>query len=315
MEWRALVTATAELNIHRNAPIPTWFGIGGSADRLVRPVSLDDLRRCIELDPNLRVFGDGANLLVDDAGVAELVVELAEHEFTGVRRDDATGLTIAGAGVNLFDLINQTVRVGMSGLEALGGIPATVGGAAIMNAGGKFGQFSDAVARVHALDRSGRTLVLERSQIDFGYRRSGLSHLIITAVELDLRPGDPAALRARHKDIMAFKKSTQPLSANSAGCVFKNPCVPASVRERLGMAPAPPGGPERVSAGMLLDRAGCKGMAVGGAEVSASHANFVVTHKGASAGDVIELMRQAAAKVKDMFGVELEREVVVWSRT
>lgn len=306
------MSATAELDIRKNAPIPTWFGIGGSADRLARPAGLDDLRRCIELDPDLRIFGDGANLLVDDAGVAELVVEFTEHEFTSVRRDDATGLTIAGAGVNLFDLINQTVRLGMSGLECLGGIPATVGGAAIMNAGGKFGQFCDAVARVHALDRRGRALSLERAQIDFGYRRSGLNHLIITSVELDLRPADPAALRARHKEIMAFKKSTQPLSANSAGCVFKNPCVPAAVCERLGVEPTPGG---RVSAGMLLDRAGCKGMAVGGAEISASHANFVVTHKGASARDVIGLMGQAAARVRDVFGVELEREVVVWSRT
>jgi UDP-N-acetylmuramate dehydrogenase len=308
------VPATADLQIEKNAPIPTWFGIGGGADRLARPASIDDLRRCIELDPGLRVFGDGANLLVDDPGVSELVVELTE--FTSVRRDDTTGAMIAGAGVNLFDLINQTVRVGLAGLEGLGGIPATVGGAAIMNAGGAFGQFSDAVARIHALDRSGRTLVLERSQIDFGYRRSGLNHLIITAVELNLCPGDPIALRARHKEVMAYKKSTQPMAANSAGCVFKNPHVPAALAERLGQpAAGDQSGPQRMSAGMLLDRAGCKGMTVGGAQVSDWHANFFITHKGAAARDVIELMRQAAARVKDTFGVDLEREVVVWSRT
>src|SRR5262249_36504514 len=159
------------------------------------------------LDPDLRIFGDGANLLVDDTGVSELVVELTSHEFTSVRRDDATGLTIAGAGVNLFDLINQTVRVGLSGLEGLGGIPATIGGAAIRNAGGAFGQFSDSVARIHARDGCGRMLSLERSRIDFGYRRSGLNHLIITSVELDLRPGDAKALRTKHKEVMAYKKT------------------------------------------------------------------------------------------------------------
>ncbi len=308
--------ATAELNLEQNAPIPTWFGIGGRADRMARPASLDDLKRCVELDPELRIFGDGANLLVHDDGVSELVVELTAPAFTGVRRDDATGLTIAGGGVNLFDLINQTVRVGMGGLESLGGIPATVGGAAIMNAGGKFGQFSDCVVRVHALDRRGRTLILERHQIDFGYRRSGLNHLIITAVELDLRPGDPAALRARHKEIMAYKKTTQPMSANSAGCAFKNPYAPASVFERL-QVPVPAGltGPTRLSAGLLLDRAGCKGMTVGGAVISDWHANFLTTSAGAKAADVIDLMRRAAARVKDTFGVELEREVVVWSRS
>ena len=307
--------ATSELKIEKDAPIPTWFGIGGRADRMARPESLEELRRCVELDTDLRVFGDGANLLVDDPGVSELVVELTAREFTSVRRDDATGLTIAGAGVNLFDLINQTVRPGLAGLEGLGGIPATVGGAVIMNAGGAFGQLSDSVARVHAMDRCGRMLSLERSRIDFGYRRSGLNHLIITSVELDLRPGDPKALRARHKEVMAYKKTTQPMSANSAGCAFKNPCVPAAVAERLGQPlTGAQNGPQRISAGLLLDHAGCKGMKVGGAEVSGEHANFFIAHAGARARDVIELMCRAAARVKDAFGVDLEREVVVWSR-
>ncbi len=308
--------ATAELSIEKNAPIPTWFGIGGRADRMARPSSLDDLKRCLELDPDLRVFGDGANLLVDDPGVGELIVEFTRPEFTSVRRDDATGTTIAGAGVNLFDLINHTVRLGLGGLEGLGGIPATIGGAAIMNAGGTFGQFSDSVARVHAMDRRGNAVCLDRARIDFGYRRSGLNHLIITSVELDLRPGDPKALRTKLKEVMAYKKSTQPMSENSAGCAFKNPLVPAALAQRLGQPlRGAQNAPQRISAGMLLDRAGCKGMTVGGAEVSGWHANFLITKAGAKARDVIELMRLAAARVKDTFGVELEREVVVWSRT
>ena len=176
-----------------------------------------------------------------------------------------------------------------------------------MNAGGAFGQFSDVVAKVHALDRVGRTHVLDRARIDYSYRHSGLNHLFITAVELDLKPADPEALRERLKEVMAYKKGTQPLAENSAGCVFKNPTLTHAI-DGIGQAG------QRVSAGMLLDRAGCKGMRVGGAQISDWHANFFVTREGALAHEVIELMNLAAARVKDRFGVELQREVVVWER-
>lgn len=299
--------ATDELKIERDAAIPTWFGIGGRAERLARPRNVEELRRCLEIDPNLRVLGDGANLLVDDAGIPEMVIAFTAPEMSTVRRDEATGRTIAMAGANLPKLIVEAVRLGMAGIEGLGGIPATLGGAVIMNAGGAFGQIGDAVARVHALDRRGRDVALDRSQIGFSYRHSGLAGLIITAIELDLRPGDPAALRERLKEVMAYKKSTQPMAEKSAGCVFKNPTLAAQI-EGIAAAGA------RVSAGMLLDRAGCKGMKVGGAEISHGHANFFVTREGASAGDVIKLMELAAARVLDRFGVRLEREVVVWRR-
>jgi len=302
------VTATKELQLERNAPIPTWFKIGGRAERLARPRSVDDLRRCLDLDPNLRVLGDGANLLVDDAGIPELVVAFTAPDFTTVRRDDATGLTIAAAGANLPKLIVETVRLGMAGIEGLAGIPATIGGAAIMNAGGKYGQIADAVVRIHALDRRGRTITMDRRDIPFSYRHSGLTNLIITSVELDLRPGNPIALRDRLKEVMAYKKSTQPMAADSAGCVFKNPTLTAAI-DGIGA----PG--DRVSAGMLLDRAGCKGLCVGGARISDWHANFFTTRQDAAARDVIQLMDLAAAKVHDRFGITLEREVVVWKRS
>lgn len=296
-----------ELKFERNAKIPTWFGIGGGADRLVRPTSTDDLRRCLELDPDLRVLGDGANLLVDDAGVRELVVAFTGPEMTSVRRDDRTGLTIAMAGASLPRLITESVRLGMGGLEGLGGIPATVGGAVIMNAGGKFGQISDAVRRVHALDRSGRDVTLEREQIEFGYRHSGLNRLIVTSVELDLRPGDAAALRARLLEVMAYKKESQPMADKSAGCVFKNPTLDRDI-DGIGRRG------DRVGAGMLLDRAGCKGMSVGGATISPRHANFFVTGPGARAADVITLMELGADRVLERFGLRLQPEVVVWRR-
>jgi UDP-N-acetylmuramate dehydrogenase len=302
-----MTTATQTDPIIAPAPIPTWFGIGGSADRFCTPRSVAELRRCLEIDPNLRILGEGANLLVDDDGVSELVVELSSPAFTGVEIDDKTGHVNAGAGADLPALVVESVRRGLSGLEGLGGIPATLGGAVIMNAGGAFGQIADSVVCVHALDRAGRERKVEKSEIDFSYRQSGLNGLVITGVELMLPPGNPAMLRARLKDVMAYKKNSQPMAENSAGCCFKNPTLAHDLKD-IG----PKG--QRVSAGLLIDRAGCKGMRVGGAMVSPRHGNFVVTGAGARARDVIELMDQMTKRVQDTFGVTIEPEVVIWKR-
>ncbi len=303
-----MTTQTSSVEIESNAPIPTWFGVGGRADRLARPETVEQLIECVRLDPDLRVLGDGANLLVDDAGVKELVVDLSRGVFKDVAIHDETGFVVAGAGAPLTQLITECVRRGLGGLEKLAGIPASVGGAAIMNAGGAFGQTCDHLIRVHAVDRAGREHAFDRAQIDFGYRRSRLNHLILTSVEFSLDQGDPEALRAELKRCMAYKKGTQPLASDSAGCVFKNPTLRKAV-EGVGEAG------ERVSAGMLIDLAGLKGERVGGAEVSGQHANFIVTHDGASARDVIGLIGLVSDRVHGRFGVLLEREVVVWGRS
>jgi UDP-N-acetylmuramate dehydrogenase len=303
------MAVATEMEIERGAAIPTWFGVGGGAERLARPASVEDVRRCVEMDASLRVLGDGANLLVDDDGVSELVVALTRPEMRLVSREPATGMTIAMAGANLPKMVTEAVRLGLGGLEGLGGIPATIGGAVMMNAGGAFGQIADVVARVHGVDRQGRVVSLSRAEIPFSYRHSGLAGIVITKVELDLKPGDGGAeaLRAKLKDVMAYKKGSQPMAAKSAGCCFKNPTLKSDV-EGVGAAGA------RVGAGMLIDRAGCKGLRVGGAEVSDWHANFFVTREGARARDVIELMSLVQERVLDKFGVAIEPEVVVWRR-
>ncbi len=300
------------LTIERDVDLPTWFKVGGRAESFVRARSADDVRQCLELDPDLLILGDGANLLVDDGGVDRLVLAFhdpddADFPMSAVRWGDDRTPTHAPAGASLFRMIPEAVRRGLGGLESLAGIPGTIGGAAMMNAGGAFGQFADVVVRVHAMDRRGREHTLERKDIAFGYRRSGLDRLIVLGADLDLKPGDPARLRELFKDVMAYKKRTQPMDANSAGCAFKNPVLPHDL-EGIGARG------QRLSAGLLIDRAGCKGLRLGSAEVSTVHGNFIFAHEGGRAGDVIAIMDAVRARVMDRFGVSLENEVVIWRR-
>ena len=297
----------ADPSIVRNHPITTWFKIGGGADLYCRPRDAAHMSRLLQQHPDVRVLGDGANLLIDDDGAPGLVVELAEPEWTRVEIDAKTGLVRVGAGAKLPQLIHAACRAGLGGLEVLGGIPATVGGALVMNAGGAFGQIADVVARVRGLTREGTPVELTRDQIAFGYRTSGLESLVLTGADLALTPSDPSALRKRLLEIMDYKKNSQPMSANSAGCCFKNPTLTATL-EGVGEAG------KRVSAGMLIDRAGLKGLCVGRAHVSQVHANFLVTDPGATAANVISLIGEVVRRVRDRFGVTLTREVVVWSK-
>ena len=301
-------SATDQIRIQQNAPISTWFHIGGRAERLAMPTSQTQLLTCLSLDDQLRVLGEGANLLVDDAGVSSLVVSLQQGEFTEVQIDPVSGIVRAGAGVALPALINRCVREGLGGLEVLAGIPASVGGAVIMNAGGAFGQLSDVVLQVSAIDRAGRKHQYDRTQIDFGYRRSHLNHLIVTEAVFQLTPGDQEQISAERARCMQYKSESQPLSEKSAGCVFKNPTLVEPI-EGIG-SPR-----ERVSAGMLIDRAGCKGLTHEGATVSTLHANFITTSADTSARAVIELIERVRERVFDRFGVALQNELVVWSDT
>jgi UDP-N-acetylmuramate dehydrogenase len=303
------VTATLHEILETNAPLPTWFGIGGRADTLARPRTSEELRDLLVMFAGqpIRILGDGANLLVDDDGVGGLVVSLdAFDQIEYTSHDEAPGrrqpVTVhAGAGVRLPKLIVETVRRGLAGLETLAGIPASIGGAVFMNAGGAFGQIADVVESVHAVTRLGDELVIPHDQICFDYRHSGLGWLVITGAELHLThlpEAEHGALRQKLKDVMAYKKDSQPLAEDSAGCVFRNPTVSGT----------------RVSAGMLIDQSGCKGLHVGGARVSEVHANFFVAEDGCRAADIIALMDEVQRRVAETCGVQLQPEVVVWRR-
>jgi UDP-N-acetylmuramate dehydrogenase len=298
---------TTTLDILTRAPIPTWFRVGGHADRLVRPRNADQLRAALELDPDARILGDGANLLVDDPGVRRLVIDLAHLNEHTTSIDHITGRVHAPAGARLPALINRTVRHGLAGLETLAGIPASVGGAVMMNAGGAFGSISDSLTRVLALNRRGHAVSLRRDEIDFNYRHSGLDDLIITAAEFQLTPTDRDSLTTRRDRCMAYKNATQPLSERSAGCAFRNPVLDRDI-DGIGERGA------RVSAGLLIDRAGCKGLRLASASVSTRHANFIIAMPGGRAGDVLGLLERIELRVREAFGITLQREIVIWSR-
>ncbi|MEO0482668.1 MAG: UDP-N-acetylmuramate dehydrogenase [Planctomycetota bacterium] len=299
------------MSVVRDAPLSTWFRIGGRAERLARPSTVAEVARCVRADPRCRVVGEGANLLVDDDGIDGLCLQLTSGELGRFEIDKREARVLAGAGASLPRLISACVRAGLAGPERLAGIPSSIGGAAAMNAGGAFGAFADLVRAVHVVTRDGHARVLDRADIAFDYRHGVPGDAIVTLVDLQLEPEDPEVIRARRDEIMAYKSRTQPMSERSAGCAFRNPTLSADLDS--------PDGPigargERVSAGMLIDRAGCKGLTFGGAGVSEQHANFITTSEGATARDVIGLMDLVRERVFDRFGVRLQREVVVWSR-
>lgn len=272
----------------------TWYRIGGRARWLAHPQSAEELARMRQaaLDAGFpfRVLGRGANILIRDEGVDGVVVRLDAPRFT---RIDVRGSRVrVGGGVDLMRLCKLCARRGLSGIEGLAAIPATVGGAVRMNAGGRYGQFGDVVDRAEVLTVDGSVHEVDRKQIGFGYRSWGLGRSVVLGVELELTPDEPARVWERFREYWRVKRATQPVGERSAGCVFRNP--------------------PNESAGHLIDLAGLKGRTIGGARVSERHANFIVASSRARAADVIRLAEHVREQVRRCFGCELEYEMEVW---
>lgn len=272
----------------------TWLKVGGPAQYLIRPRHVEELadvvRVCHREQIPVHVLGGGSNILVRDEGVGGVVLHLADEFFSriSIEGDRVT----AGAGTALSRLISQTVRAGLGGLDSLVGIPGTVGGALHGNAGGRSGDIGQHVRLARVLTVSGDLFVRKEDELTFAYRSSSLNELVILDAEFELHGEDPDEITRRMRKLWIMKKATQPLTFQSAGCIFKNP---------RGM-----------SAGWLIDEAGLKGTRIGNAEISDRHANFIVSHPGASAKDVQRLIDLARSRVSEQFGVDLEPEVQIW---
>ena len=275
----------------RNEPMSrhTSFRIGGPADLLYAPADEEDLRLALGIwsgRPYTRI-GNGTNLLISERGIRGLTIWIGR----GLGRMECRGrMVVVGAGSSLPYLVRRCQQWGLSGLEWAAGIPGSLGGALVMNAGAYGGQMADVVDRVFGLMPSGRRLELKPSQIGFSYRHAEYPHgFIITGCRLRLKPGDPSRIRKRMEEWLGARRRNQPLSLPSAGCIFRNP--------------------EGDSARRLIGVAGLRGRRCGRARISAKHANFIVNYGGARASDVLKLMEIAVAEVKRCCGVTLVPEV------
>ena len=282
--------------LQRDEPLAsyTWLRLGGPAQYLFTPRSLEELTRlvavCHDEQIPIHILGGGSNILVKDEGVSGAVIRLTNPCFSHV---EITGNHVrAGAGALLSHVISETVRAGLAGFENLAGIPGTIGGALCGNSGGRLGEVSQIVTNVTGLTKLGERVVRGKDELTFDYRQSNLSDLLIIEAEFQLRPDNPETIAQMLKQNWIAKKSVQPLSSQSAGCVFKNP--------------------RGQRAGQLIEQAGMKGTRVGGAEISERHANFIVTHPGAKSSDVIRLIDLIRSKIAEQFGVHLEPEIKIW---
>ena len=276
----------------------TTFGIGGPADVLIYPETEEDLRRAIdwfrERSIPFKVIGNGSNLLVGDGGVRGGVIKLTrafkQISFSG-------NVMLVGAGAKLACVIAAAAEHGLSGLESMMGIPGTIGGALVMNAGTDVGTIGDLVSEAWLMHDSGETRIWRARELGYGYRQSALSdsRMVVIGAALTLRPADRVDIYAKMNRLREKRASRQPLRHRSAGSVFRNP-------------------PE-IAAAKLLDRAGAKGMRVGGAEVSRKHANFIVNREHATARDVCELIERLQRLALTTYGIALRTEIEIIEET
>ncbi|MEE8410131.1 MAG: UDP-N-acetylmuramate dehydrogenase [Myxococcota bacterium] len=282
----------------------TSFRIGGPAEALAVPGNVgavaDVWRFADETGVSLTILGGGTNILVADDGVAGIVVELGDafaaidiyRDHRHLRHHDGSELWHVGAACGTGKLVRRAADCGMRGLEVLAGVPGTLGGALIMNAGGVAeigGDLASVVRRVQ-LVVDGTVRWIEAAEAGFAYRRSRFpAASIILGAELELMPGNAEALRDQIKASQARRRVSQPLELRNAGSIFKNP--------------------EGDYAGRLIEAAGCKGWREGDAEVSERHANFIVNRGEARAVDVVRLIERVRGRVSEQSGVRLELEV------
>ncbi|RDB59451.1 UDP-N-acetylenolpyruvoylglucosamine reductase [Gordonibacter sp. 28C] len=293
-ELRAIV---GEGGVRCGVPLSelTTFRIGGPAECCVEPRSEDEVRAvlavCRRRGAAFRVLGLGSDVLAADEGVGGVTVRLAEN--LSALEVDGT-VVRAQAGCSNAEVARAACAAGLSGYEFACGIPGTVGGAAIMNAGAYGGEFKDVCASVRCLTPEGETVDVDAERASWSYRHSMMDEAgyIVLAVTLSLRRDDPHAVQERMDDLARRREEKQPLDKPSAGSTFKRP--------------------EGRFVGQLVQEAGLRGYRVGGAQVSEKHTGFVVNAGGATAADVRRLIADVQERVRESAGVELEPEVRLW---
>ena len=284
------------VKVNKNEPMKnhTTWRIGGPAKVLIKPETIEELQSVLqdlqEKGESFVVIGGGSNLLVSDEGINRTVIQLGSslRDFS----IDGEWIT-AQAGVPLPFIARKAAEQELSGLEFAAGIPGTIGGAVVMNAGAYKSQFSNIVQEVVCCDKTGKLLTLDSTECNFSYRNSRFKRndeLIVLSVKMRLTPGKKEEILEQMNRNTSLRKEKQPVEYPSAGSIFKNP--------------------EGDSAGRLIESVGAKGWKQGGAMVSEKHSNFIVNTGSATCKDVLELVSRVKKEVQDKTGVQLEEEIL-----
>ena len=270
----------------------TTFRIGGPADFYVLPHSKDEIGRVVQVCKNagepFYVLGNGSNLLVGDKGYRGVIIQIFKNYSDIII--EGTQIT-AKSGALLSKVAKKALAAGLTGFEFASGIPGTIGGAVVMNAGAYGGEMKDVILSATVMTQEGSIQKLSNQELQLGYRTSLVARQndIVLEVSLELKKGDPDQIRSLMEELKNKRVTKQPLEYPSAGSTFKRP--------------------EGYFAGKLIMDAGLRGFSVGDAQVSEKHCGFVINKGNASARDIVALMDEVTGRVKEQFGVTLEPEV------
>ena len=280
-----------EVRINEPMMKHTSFRAGGAAEWFVIPETVEELKAvlavCKKADIPWYVIGNGSNLLVSDEGYPGVIISTEKFDKLEIEGNTVT----AGAGVILSKVANMAHKSGLTGLEFAAGIPGSVGGACVMNAGAYGSEMKHVLKTVTVLTKAGEVATLPAEELELGYRTSAIpkAGYFVLEAEMELKEGNQEEIRALMDDLAFRRKDKQPLEFPSAGSTFKRP--------------------EGYFAGKLIQDANLRGYQVGGAQVSEKHCGFVINAGGATAADVMQLMQDVSEKVEMQFGVALEPEV------
>ncbi len=267
-----------------------WFNVGGNAEVVFRPADTEDLSSFLKKKPKdipVTVLGVGSNLLVRDGGIDGVTIRLGKG-FTHTEKIEFT--ISAGAGALSFNVATFAAHHGVAGLEFLSGIPGTIGGALFMNAGAYGGDVSSVLISAEVVDEAGNIHQLKPEDIGYVYRGNTLPDgMIFTKGIFKGISGNPKEIQDRINEITSTRESTQPIKSRTSGSTFKNP--------------------EGHKAWELIDKAGCRGLRIGGAQVSEKHCNFFINTGGATSADIENLGEEVRRRVREKTGIELQWEV------
>lgn len=292
--YNQLIHTVEEKNVYRKEPMSkhTTFRIGGEADYFIKTINIEEIQSvialCKEQGVAYYILGNGSNLLVSDQGFRGVIIQICkEMSRIKVKGNDL----VVQAGALLAKIANEALNASLSGFEFAAGIPGTLGGAIVMNAGAYGGEMRDIVENVTVLDSEGCVKEIQREDLEMGYRTSVIARkgYIVLEATIRLEQGKIEQIKAKMDELKEKRVTKQPLEYPSAGSTFKRP--------------------EGYFAGKLIDDAGLRGFQVGGAAISEKHCGFVINKEEATAADVVELMKQVSEKVYQQFGVLLEPEV------